>query len=136
MKSYKETILVLVPALFDVVTDFFFTNAGNLSPVAIPKVQTVDGLLGSGGSSSGRSGVLETSSFSGGEESKEDEQADKDSLHFYGMLFLFLLYSTSFWAVFIMNEANKNHLPIKNSWGKIPKNRIFDLIRETLTAMN
>jgi len=72
----------LTVALFNVVTDFFFTNAGNVSPVAVPIVETVGLLLSSGGSSSGRSGVLETSSFSGGEESEEDEQADEDSLHF------------------------------------------------------
>ncbi len=81
-KSYKEMILVLVIALFDVVTDFFFTNAGDISPVAVPIVETVGSLLGSGGSSSGRSGVLEASSFSGSEEGKEDEQADKEGLHF------------------------------------------------------
>ncbi len=74
---------LLAIALFDVVTDFFFTNAGNVSPIAIPIVETVGLLLSSGGSSSGRSGVLETSSFSGGEESEEDEQADKEGLHFY-----------------------------------------------------
>ncbi len=80
MKSYRKNLVV---ALFNVVTDFFFTDTGNISPVAVPIVETVGSLLSSGGSSSGRSGVLETSSFSGGEESEEDEQADKEGLHFY-----------------------------------------------------
>ena len=64
---------LLTIALFDIVADFFFTDAGNFSPIAVPIVETVGLLLSSGGSSSGRSGVLETSSFSGGEEGEEDE---------------------------------------------------------------
>ena len=67
-------------ALLDIVADFLFTNSGNISPVAIPVVETVF-LLHSLGSSSGRSSVLETGGFSGGEESKEDKQAEKDSFH-------------------------------------------------------
>ena len=72
-------VLVLVVALFDVVADFFFTDAGNISPVAVPVVETVGSLLSG---SLGVSSSLETSSFSGGEEGEEDEQADKESLHF------------------------------------------------------
>ena len=71
----------MVVALLDVVADFFFTDSGNVSPGAVPVVEAVDILL-SLGSSSGRSSVLEASSFSGGEEGEEDEQADKESLHF------------------------------------------------------
>jgi len=71
----------LVVALLDIVADFFFANSGNVSPGAVPVVEAVDILSGLG-SSSGRSSVLETSSFSGGEEGEEDEQADEESLHF------------------------------------------------------
>ena len=71
----------MVVALLDVVADFFFTDAGNVSPVAVPVVEAVVDLVSLGSSSVGSSG-LETSSFSGGEESEEEEQADEESLHF------------------------------------------------------
>jgi len=79
--TFKEMILLVV-ALLDVVADFFFTDSGNVSPCAVPVVEAVDILSGLG-SSSGRSSVLETSGFSGGEESEEDEQADEKGLHFF-----------------------------------------------------
>mgnify|MGYP006955303700 CR=1 FL=1 len=68
----------------DKVADFFFTNPGNINIVAVPVVEAVVSTLHSlslGSSLSVGSSVLETSSFSGGEESEEDEQADKESLH-------------------------------------------------------
>ena len=74
-------ISLSVVALLDKVADFFFTNAGNISPVAIPVVETVFILSSLGSASSLRSSSLETSSFSGGEEGKKDKQAEKDSFH-------------------------------------------------------
>jgi len=86
--SFKSASLSWV-ALLDIVADFFFTNSGNISPVAIPVVETVF-LLHSLASSSARSSILETGGFSGGEESEEDKQADKESLHSCDVFEVFL----------------------------------------------
>jgi len=77
--SLKLTALLVV-ALLDIVADFFFTNAGNVSPCAVPIVEAVDILLSTSSSSAG-SGGLEASSFSGAEEGEEDKQADEKSFH-------------------------------------------------------
>ena len=79
-----------IVALLDKVADFFFTNSGNISPVAVPIVEAVFILHSLGSTSSPSSSSLETSSFSGGEERKEDEQAEKDSFHSYDIVEVFL----------------------------------------------
>ena len=91
--SPLSSVCLRLDALLDQVADFFFTDAGNISPVAVPVVEAVfDTTLSSLDSGVGSGVGLETSSIDV-EESDQDEQAEKDSgLHWYLYEYVFDCY--------------------------------------------